>query len=221
MDKDYWHQKWQSKSIGFHQAQPNKLMQRYISSLQLAPGACVFVPLCGKSIDMIWLAAQGYQIIGNELDNNACSDFFTENQIPVQVTPMNDFIVYESANIRIFCGDFFNMNRSILGKIHAVYDRAALIALPKEMRIKYSEQITRLTTASTPILLLTTEYNQDEMQGPPFAVGKEEIITLYGTHFNVHQLYCKSFTIPDHLQEKGLTKATEQVYLMTRLQTDL
>ena len=218
MDKEYWHQKWQSKEIGFNQLQPNKLMQRYFSSLQLTPGCRVFVPLCGQSIDMLWLAGQGYQVIGVEISQVACSTFFKENKIPVKITELNDFILYSSDEITIFCGDFFKLDRTILDKIDAVYDRAALIALPINTRKPYSEHLIELMRPAAAMFLITTMYDQTEIQGPPFSVNESEITALYSTHFKINQLYSKQLEVlPVHLKAKGLLQATEQVYLLTSL----
>lgn len=216
MNKEYWHQKWQSKEIGFNQLQPNKLMQRYFSALKLTLGCRIFVPLCGQSIDMLWLAGQGYRVIGVELSQIACSDFFKENKIPVKITEINNFIIYSSDDITIFCGDFFKLNRAILDKIDAVYDRAALIALPVEDRKSYSEHLIELMTPLSAMFLITTMYNQNEMQGPPFSVDKDEVTALYSAYFDINLLYRKQFEIPAHLQAKGLLQATEQVYLLTK-----
>jgi len=160
MDKDYWHQKWHSNDIGFNQSQPNKLMQNYFSLLKLKSGGRVFVPLCGQSIDMLWLAGQGYQVIGVELSQIACSAFFKENKTPVNVTKIKNFTLYTSEKITIFCGDFFKLKRAVLEKIDAVYDRAALIALPEDARNSYAEYLVELITPATAIFLITTVYNQ-------------------------------------------------------------
>lgn len=216
MNKEYWHQKWQSKDIGFNQLQPNKLLQRYFSSLKLTPGSRVLVPLCGQSIDMLWLAGQGYQVIGVELSQIACSIFFKENKIPVKITETKNFTLFTGEEITIFCGDFFKLSRAILDKIDAVYDRAALIALPAEIRKSYSEYLIKLMTPASAMFLITTMYNQNEMQGPPFSVGEDEVIALYSPHFVINQLYSKPFETPAHLQAKGLLRAIEQVYLLTK-----
>lgn len=210
MNKEYWHQRWQSKEIGFNQLQPNKLMQRYFPSLKLKPGCRIFVPLCGQSLDMLWLAEQEYQVIAVELSQLACTAFFKENNIPFTITKLSDFVVYTSQAITIFCGDFFKINRSILGKIDAVYDRAALIALPKEVRKSYSEHLIELAVPM--IFLITTVYKQNEMKGPPFSVDEDEVNAVYNAHFHINQLYSKQFNVPEHLQAKGLTKAIEQAY---------
>lgn len=213
MDKDYWYQKWQSKNIGFNQLQPNELMQSYFSSLKLMPGCHVFVPLCGQSIDMLWLAEQGYQVIGVELSPIACSAFFKENKIPVEVTETKNFSLYTSEKITIFCGDFFKLDRASLDKIDAIYDRAALVALPKDARKSYSEHLIELITPAAPMFLITTVYNQSEMNGPPFSVDESEVIELYSAHFDIKKLYDKQFEVPANLQAKGLTQAKDQVYI--------
>ena len=114
MNKEYWHQKWQSQDIGFNQVQPNKLMMRYFSLLKLTLGSRIFVPLCGKSIDMLWLANQGYRVVGVECSPLACDTFFKENKIPVTKRPMEDFILYSSDDITIFCGDFIRLIEQFL-----------------------------------------------------------------------------------------------------------
>jgi thiopurine S-methyltransferase len=215
MNNEYWHQKWQSKDIGFNQLQPNKLMQTYFSSLKLRPGCRVFVPLCGQSIDMLWLAGQGYQVIGAELSQVACSAFFKENKISAKVTGTKNFTSYDSEKITIFCGDFFKLNRATLDKIDVVYDRAALIALPKEARKSYAEHLLELITPATAMFLITTVYNQSEMQGPPFSVDENEVTELYSAHFGINQLVSKQFEAPAHLQIKGLNHAKEQAYILT------
>jgi thiopurine S-methyltransferase len=216
MNKEYWQQKWQAKDIGFNQLQPHKLMQHYFPSLKLTPGCRVFVPLCGQSIDMLWLAGQGYQVIGVEFSQIACDSFFTDNKIAAKITKLDDFIVYKSREITLFCGDFFKLNCAMLEEIDAVYDRAALIALPVETRKLYSKGLIELMTPSTKMFLITMAYDEKQMQGPPFSVDEKEVIALYSDNFEVKQLANKPFEVPDHLKNKGLSQANEQVYLLTR-----
>jgi thiopurine S-methyltransferase len=216
MDEEYWHQKWQERDIGFNQSLPNKLMQRYFSTLQLAPGSRVLVPLCGQSIDMLWLASQGYQVIGVEISSIACSAFFIENKIPVKIKEIDNFTLYSSEKITLFSGDFFKLDNEILGEIDGVYDRAALIALPDNIRKSYARHLTQLMVPDTKMLLITTSYDQNEMQGPPFSVEEREIRALYETHFEIKTLYRKQFDVPPHLKRKGLLQATENVYVLVR-----
>lgn len=215
MNEEFWHQKWQSQDIGFNQPQPNQLMQRYFPSLKLTSGCRIFVPLCGQSIDMLWLAGQGYKVIGVELSQIACNTFFHEHKISFKITEINNFRLYRSDEITIFCGDFFKINGGILGKIDAVYDRAALIALPSEVRKAYSAHLIELMLPSSVMLLITTMYNQNEMQGPPFSVDGDEVAALYSA-FEINLLYSNQFDVPAHLRIKGLRQATEQAYLLTQ-----
>lgn len=217
MDKEFWDQKWQCNEIGFNQSQPNPLMQRYFASLGLQPGARILVPLCGKSIDMLWLAGQGYTVIGVEHNQLACKAFFQENKIPVRVTENPDFIEFSSHEITLFSGDFFKMDKNISGRINAVYDRAALIALPSAIRRKYAMHLGQLVEAESDVFLITTAYDQSQMQGPPFSVDEDEVNMLFQTHFDINQLYSSPFReIPAHLYARGLSNAMEQVYCLRR-----
>ncbi len=217
MDKQYWQQRWEYNEIGFNQLQPNPLMQRYFHKLKLKPGDGVFVPLCGKSIDMIWLAGQGYKVVGVELSEQACKAFFNENKICFKVTEVNGFLAYSSDQITLFAGDFFKLNKTLLDKIDAVYDRAALIALPRELRKHYSEQLSKLLDPDSKVLLITTSYEQTEMQGPPFSVNEIEVNERFKNNFDITQVYSKEVKdIPEHLKVKGLKHAIEQVYSLVK-----
>lgn len=217
MEKQYWQQRWQCNEIEFNQPQPNLLMQRYFPKLDVKPGDCIFVPLCGKSIDMIWLAGQGYQVIGIELSEQACKAFFKDNKLHFKVTEMNGFTVYKSDEITLFAGDFFEFEQNLCDKIDAVYDRAALIALPPELRKRYSEHLAKLLEPDTKMLLITSSYDQREMQAPPFAVDEIEVSELFKINFEITQVYSQSVkNIPDHLKAKGLKHASEQVYSLVK-----
>jgi len=217
MMKDaYWQSKWESDEIGFNQLQPNQLLQRYFNIVNLKTGDRIFVPLCGKSIDMIWLANQGYHVVGVELSTIACDAFYQEHNIPVDMMRTGDFMVYKSDQITLFAGDFFKLTKAMLGKIDAVYDRAALIALPHELRMRYVAYLLKLINRNTVIFLITTAYDQNEMKGPPFSVDEDEVAKLYSGRFNVKQVYNKQLqVIPQHLQAKGLVQANEHAYYLS------
>lgn len=213
MDRDFWLNKWQVNDIGFNQAAPNILLQRYLPNLNLQAGKSVLVPLCGKSIDMLWLATQGYRVIGVELSPAACEAFFIENQLPYQKSKMGDFILYESESIRLIAGDFFQISPAMIGSVDAVYDRAALVALPPAMRERYAAYLTPLLQRPAQMLLITTAYDQSLMPGPPFSVDAQEVTRLYGQHFRVNHLYDKPLkVIPPHLLAKGMAAGAEQVF---------
>ncbi len=215
MDNDYWHQRWQLNNVEFNQAQPNKLMQRYLSNLK--PGYRILVPLCGKSIDMIWLAGQGCKVVGVELSHVACQSFFNENKIPVETNTLNGITIFHSDSITLIAGDFFKMDTALFEKVDGVYDRAALIALPSKLRVPYVKQIHAFLTDKASVFLITTAYNQAEMQGPPFSIGADEVTALFSHNFDILQLYDANIAeIPPHLLGKGLLRAAEQVYVLTK-----
>ncbi|WP_133138787.1 thiopurine S-methyltransferase [Legionella genomosp. 1] len=216
MDKNYWEEKWLARDIGFNQQQPNKLMQRYFPSLNLTPGSRIFVPLCGQSVDMLWLSEQDYLVIGVEYSQMACDAFFEENKIPCRIVEVDNFTVYSSDTITLLSGDFFEIRPSVIGNIDAVYDRAALIALTAELRQAYARHLTELMRPETKMLLITTCYKQDEMRGPPFSVDEQEVTELYSDCFDINQLYNKPFDVPSHLQNRGLKQGAEQVYSLTK-----
>lgn len=212
MDTEFWKNKWHAQDIAFNQIKPNELLQRYIGALPLKSGDRIFVPLCGKSIDMIWLVHQGYEVVGVEISPLACEAFFKENGMSIEKAEEDEFTVFQSPHITIFSGDFFLLNNTMLGTVNAVYDRAALIALPLDRRKKYVEHLKNLIQPATPMLLITTEYPQGEMPGPPFSVGEEDVHALFEGSIT-HQLYNKPIkSLPEHLMRKGLVKANEQAY---------
>jgi thiopurine S-methyltransferase len=216
MKKEFWHQKWQSNQIGFNQLQPNQLLLQYFATLNLNPGSRVFVPLCGKSIDMLWLANQGYEVLGVELSSIACAAFFNEQSIPATVTHLDTFTIYHSEKITLLSGDFFTLNKKVLGKIDAVYDRAALIALPTELRQCYATFLMSVIAPDTPMLLIANTFDQNKMEGPPFSVDENEVVSLYSAHFNIQRLYHRiAETIPAHLRVRGLTITSEEVYYLS------
>jgi len=216
MDKNFWNAKWDSHDIAFNQQKPNPFMIEYFKRLNLESSSKIFVPLCGKSIDMLWLIEQGYQVVGIELNLQACKDFFNEYNIKFQQREIGSFTVLSSDRITLISGDFFELNTDIIGQIDAIYDRAALVALPSEMRTKYANKIISLSQTNTAILLITLCYEQHTMQGPPFSVNTENVQHLYRQSFNIQVLYNESAKkIPSHLQVKGLKESTDLVFKLT------
>lgn len=217
MDSIFWLNKWQSNDIAFNQMQPNSFMQRYFSMLRLKPDSQILVPLCGKSIDMIWLSDMGFQVLGIELSETACESFFKENDIPVTKTNQQGFTKFTSENITLLAGDIFSFDQSIIGKVDAVYDRAALIALPLDLRKQYVEHISSLIKPDAPIFLITMSYDQDQMMGPPFSVDREEVNQLFKPRFSVELIKSKIIQdVPEHLSNKGLKETSEDIYKLVK-----
>lgn len=217
MNQKFWRDLWQNNEIGFNQQQPHNFLTKYFSHLKLKKSDRIFVPLCGKSIDMIWLVEQGYKVIGIELSLIACKTFFNDNHISYHVTQDNGFTIFRSKDITLLCGDFFKLSKERLGQVEAVYDRAALIALPQDLRKLYVNHLMQLIEPATLIFLITMQYNQTEMTGPPFSVEQEEISSLY-EGYNIQHLTDKEIQkIPHHLKERGLKNTLEQLYSLRKL----
>ena len=215
MNRDFWQARWDEGRIGFHQEQFNPHLQRYWSGLGVEAGATVFVPLCGKSRDMLWLRDQGYSVIGVEIVQRAAESFFAENgMIPIS-HEYGDFILYESEGIKIYQGDFFDLNGEDVAGISAVYDRASLIALPPIMRQRYVAHLSTILPGNRMVLLVTLDYPQVEMEGPPFAVTEKEVMALYHDSFEIVGVNSED-VLADNLrfQEQGISRLYEKVYVL-------
>lgn len=216
MEHDFWHQRWQDDKLGFHLPEANPLLLQYVSRLNLVPGDEVFVPLCGKTLDMVWLREQGYDVVGIELSKIALEAFFTENKIGYRELQAGDFSIYHSPGYTLHGGDFFALNAAALQSCNAVYDRAALVAFPAEMRQRYARHLTYIIPRHCSLLLITLEYNEGEMDGPPFSVSYDEVVELYGDTFNIEPLHGgDGFEIHPELRERGLGSLRESVLLLT------
>jgi thiopurine S-methyltransferase len=182
MDPDFWHDRWQRGQIGFHQPQVNGFLERHIGALGIKPGARIFLPLCGKTRDIGWLLAQGYRVAGAELSDIAIRDLFADLGVTPDTTPAGALKRHSAPGIDIFEGDIFALTPETLGPVDAVFDRAALVALPPAMRARYASHMATLT-ARAPQLLVTFDYDQSLTEGPPFSVSDDEVARLYGpTH---------------------------------------
>jgi thiopurine S-methyltransferase len=217
MNKDFWLKRWEQEEIGFHQNEVNPYLRELWAELNLAHGDMVFVPLCGKSHDMLWLHEQGLHVLGVELSVIAVQAFFGENGCtPKQITS-GKFNCYEAKGISILCGDFFDLGSDDLVGVRAVYDRASLIALPPEMRARYVRHLANILPEPTKILLITMDYPQHEMQGPPFSVSSEEVEALYGEYADVRLLTQMEVLAQNpRFQQRGLSRLQENIYLLTR-----
>lgn len=179
MEPEFWHARWAQQQIGFHQPDGHPMLARHWPTLAPAPDARVLVPLCGKTPDMLWLARRGHAVTGFELDDRAARDFFTEHDLHAQAERVESFTRYRAGRIDIWVGDFFAADSHTVGRFGYFYDRAALIALPPAMRDAYIKQLFSLLDARARGLLITLDYDQNAMQGPPFAVPDSEVRTHF------------------------------------------
>jgi len=212
MDTEYWHNKWQADDIGFHQADGNPLLQTYFKELSLPVGSRVFVPLCGKTRDIDWLLSQGYRIAAAELSELAVQQLFADLRLEPATTATRGLKHYSAPDLDIFVGDIFQLTREMLDGVDAVVDRAALVALPEEMRVRYVRHVTDITGQARQ-LLVTFEYDQSQMPGPPFSISNEEISRHYENSYRISPL--ASVDVAGKL--KGKCVADENVWLLTPL----
>lgn len=209
MDASFWHQRWQKNEIGFHQNEANPQLVKHISQLPLQSGSRVFLPLCGKTLDIAWLLEQGYRIVGAELSEIAIEQLFAGLKIEPNITDVGTLKRYSGEHIDIFVGDIFEISKQDLGPIDAIYDRAALVALPKETRKKYTHHLIAITDKA-PQLLLCFEYDQSLMEGPPFSITQDEVAEHYNETYEVTLL--TRYKLADRV--KGKVEATESVWLL-------
>ncbi len=213
MQPEFWHKKWASNQIGFHLSEVNPYLQRHWPELSIPATARVLVPLCGKSLDLAWLAGRGHQVLGVELSEKAIEDFFNEHQIQPQISEKGAFKVYRSDAIELWCGDFFALTASDLADCVALYDRAALIALPAPMRECYAAHLQQILPQGVQGVLITLDYDQAQIPGPPFAVGDDEVKRLLGDLWQVQALEERDVLGESwKFLQAGVTRLEERVY---------
>lgn len=212
-DLDFWKNKWEKGEIAFHGAKPN-LHLNYIKDLSPQK---FMVPLCGKSLDMLWLKAQGHAVVGIELSTLACDAFFAENEIPYQKQTVNSFTIYEGSGITIWCGDFFQTDEKTWKGCTALYDRAALIALPPDLRPKYVQHILKNLGQIQTLLLETIDYQSPTLIGPPFSVSEKEVRSYYEKDFGIKKVFSeKDLEMTNRAGKFEGIQVQEEVFLMMK-----
>ncbi|WP_295798322.1 thiopurine S-methyltransferase [uncultured Microbulbifer sp.] len=209
MEKAFWLEKWQKNEIGFHNTKAHPLLVRYFDHLCLNTGSRLFLPLCGKTLDIAWLLSRGFRVAGAELSELAVVQLFEALGVKPEILPQGELTRYSSDGIDIFVGDIFQLQPEALGPIDAIYDRAALVALPEDMRRQYSAHLQALT-AIAPQLLITFDYDQAVMPGPPFCVSDDEVTQHYGSEYRL--TLTEAVDVPGGL--KGKVSALEKVWIL-------
>ena len=216
MNPEFWHQRWAEHQIGFHQSTPTPLLQKHWQALGVPAGARVFVPLCGKSLDMAWLAAQGHRVLGVELSQRAVDDFFAEHGLQPEVETTRYGVHHHAGGIELICGDAFALDAGLLHDCVAVFDRAALIALPPALRARYARNLYAALPRGCRGLLITLEYPQLERAGPPFSVREDEVHALYDGEWNI-ELRERRPIPPEHPGfVGGVSRVDTAVYALDR-----
>jgi thiopurine S-methyltransferase len=209
MEANFWHERWARHEIAFHEPEFNVLLTTHFHQLALPQGSRIFVPLCGKTLDIAWLLRSGYQVVGAELSELAVIELFEELAVEPTVTHAGRLKRYEAPGLNIHVGDIFDVTAAMLGNVDGIYDRAALVALPADMRKRYARHLLALTHAA-PQLLICFEYDQQQMDGPPFSVTPAEVKALYDASYDL----AIAATRPVAGGLKGKCKAEETVWLL-------
>lgn len=212
IDASFWHERWTTNQIPFHEPKPNPLLTKYFNRLQLRKRARVFVPLCGKTLDIGWLLAQGHHVAGAELSPIAIEQLFAQLRLEPKIKKERALTHYSAPGIDIFVGDIFKLTATTLGRVDAIYDRAALVALPPEVRKRYTAHLRKITS-SAPQLIVTFDYDQNKMSGPPFAIPNDELVQHYGKSYEMRLL--ASSKMPGGL--KGKVAAVESLWALAPL----
>jgi thiopurine S-methyltransferase len=220
MEPEFWVERWQRNEIGFHQDRVNPYLERFWADVVGDRNATVFVPLCGKSQDMVWLHERGHTVVGVELSVIAVESFFVEQQLVPKRREIDGLVLFEAQGYKIYCGDYFALKSQHLSQVRAAYDRASLVALPPPLRNRYAQHLTKLLAPGARTLLVAVDYPTQQMQGPPFAVIDAEIRTLYSTTFSVQSVLVRN-ALEDNprFKARGLTRLEERVYTLERNNT--
>lgn len=215
MEHSFWHKCWENNALGFHQCDVHYFLKQYFFEACLSSDKHVFVPLCGKSFDMQYLA-QALSVTGSELSDIACRDFFEESGVKTLAKQQGGFTLYSYENISLFQGDFFSFKKEYLAKVDWIYDRAALVALPPKMQKKYVEHLKTFFTDHTRLFLVTVEYPKEQLVGPPFSITSPNLETLFEgydiNHVATHELDDKLFA----QRRFEVEYLTEKLYIISK-----
>lgn len=213
MELKFWRDRWRRNEIGFHQSEYNPWLLKYWDQLDLPAGACVFVPLCGKSLDMRWLVGRGHEVRGIELVELAVEAYFREAGEPFEREVKGRLTRFQGPDTAIICGDFFDLTAAELAGTRAVFDRGALVALPPGARGRYVDHLLRVIPEGTRILLVSLEYDQNLIAGPPFSVLPEEITVYFEERCSITLLESSATeNLPPKFAAQGVSRAVEAVY---------
>ncbi len=209
MEASFWHQKWERGDIAFHESEANLFLVEHFEKLNPAKGSRVFLPLCGKTRDIAWLLAHDYRVVGAELSELAVNELFKELGLEPEISKVEKLARYSAKDIDLLVGDIFDVSAEFLGPVNAIYDRAALVALPAGVREQYTSHLMNITDTASQ-LLITYEYDQRLIAGPPFSVNADEVKRHYGATYQLNSVESKN--VAGGL--RGKAASTETAWLL-------
>ncbi|MEM1262145.1 MAG: thiopurine S-methyltransferase [Pseudomonadota bacterium] len=211
-----WNERWENGRIGFHEPEVNTFLQAHWNAIE--PGERVFVPLCGKSLDLTWLAERGHDVIGVEFVEAAVVQFFEEAGWEPTITTVSGGRCYRYGAITLYAADLFALDAAAIGRCDCLYDRAALVALPAHQRPAYAAAVLNFLNPSARGLVVTLAYEQARMDGPPYAVLDDELIELFGASVQWQRLHSDPAAIARNpkFRERGVDRLEEIVWSLQR-----
>lgn len=217
MHSEFWHERWAANQIGFHQSEIHPDLLGFFEKMAPDRAGRILVPMCGKSLDLLWLHGQGLEVLGVELVAQAVAAFFAENNLACQQGRDEGFVRHQWQSLQILGGDFFALANRHVERVTLVYDRGGLEALPPALRLRYVRHLRQLLASGVRLLLVVHEYEQEEMAGPPFSVSAAELAMLYGSAFTIEPLSSRdTWAESPTLRQRGLTWLRENAYLLIK-----
>lgn len=211
MSINYWLKRWQDNDIGFHEQKVNPYLDRYFTNLNVKQNGRVFVPLCGKTNDIGWLLEKQFKVVGVELSEEAIIQLFDSLSLTAKVTTYGALKLYQANNLTIWVGDIFSLSSTLIGVVDAIYDRGALVALPLELRAKYTAHLIQITN-NAPQLLICCVYDQSKRDGTPYSVTAQEVFDHYHRVYTLKLVKCQ--LIKNGI--KGVEPANALVWLLSK-----
>ena len=204
-----WLGRWDQGRIGWHESAGNEGLKTHWPVLP--EGSSVLVPFCGKAPDILWLAERGHVVVGIELSDIAVTGFFDEHDLEFECESSGSLDRYSAKKypITLYCGDYFSFRSQTFD---ALYDRGALVALPKDARPHYVEHTRQLLNPDATRLIITLEYDQFVVNGPPFSVQAEELVGYWDDLVRVGA-QSDIDNCPPKFRKAGLTDIVEVVWL--------
>ncbi|MEM7711162.1 MAG: thiopurine S-methyltransferase [Pseudomonadota bacterium] len=208
MDAAFWHERWRTGRTAFHQEAGNPLFRAHFPELAPPEGGRVFLPLSGKAGEIPWLLGHGYRVAAAELDLSAVEQLFRGLGVTPTSRDVGALRHFAADGIDVYQGDVFDLTSDMLGSVDLAYDRAALVALPLEVRARYAAHI-RALIGGRRQMLVTFEYDQSMADGPPFSVGAPEVMRHYGSAYRIVRVEARAARLP------GVSDVTEVLWSLT------